>query len=116
MAKSLKSLAKIFKPKKGLKRSRNSITIPFPRLKSLSLNMYLVFVIVIFAFILGMLTIKVLDLQQQVNVSKDASAAVAQNGGSTLPSVAPSPAAPVNVAVGNYPARGNDNAKVTVIE
>src|SRR5579872_2235141 len=106
MAKSLKSLAKIFKPKKGLKRSRNSITIPFPRLKSLPLNTYLVFVIVIFAFILGMLTIKVLDLQQQVNNTQNTNAQTAQAaqpGGNTMPSTPPAPAGPVNVAVGNYP-------------
>jgi protein-disulfide isomerase len=110
-----KSLSKIFKPTKT-KVSKDSYTIAVPHFRSLSLNSYLVFVIIIFAFILGMLTIKVLDLQNQVNSNKNASAAVAQNGGNTIPSAIPTPAGPVNVAIGNYPIKGNANAKVTVIE
>ena len=114
MAKSSfkQSLAKIFKRPKKVKGSKSESS--FPRFKSLPLNTYLVFVIVIFAFILGMLTIKVLDLQEQVNSGKTASAA--QPGNNTVPSALPTPAGPVNVAVGNYPPKGNTNAKVTVIE
>jgi protein-disulfide isomerase len=117
MAKSSfkQSFAKLFKRSQKTKGSKNSYSIPVPHFRSLPLNTYLVFVIVIFAFILGMLTIKVLDLQQQVNDNKSASAAVPQ-GGSTLPSAIPTPAGPVNVSVGNFPMKGNSNAKVTVIE
>ena len=111
-----KSLAKIFKPKKKSKSSKDSFIVPIPRFKDLSLNSYLVFVIVIFAFILGMLTIKVLDLQQQVTDTKNTSADAAQPAGNTLPSTLPTSAGPVNVAVGNYPLKGDANAKVTVIE
>jgi protein-disulfide isomerase len=111
-----KSLAKIIKPKKRTRGSKNSFSLPLPHFKSLPLNTYLVFVIVIFAFILGMLTIKVLDLQQQVSDTKQASAATPQTGGNTLPSTFPTPAGPVNVSAGNYPIKGNSNAKVTVIE
>src|ERR1700722_4280891 len=113
-----KSLAKIFKPRKRSKGSKDSVTFSLPRFKSLPLNTYLVFVIVIFAFILGMLTIKVLDLQQQVNDTKGttATAQIAQPAGNTAPSTIPAPAGPVNVAVGNYPIKGDTNAKVTVIE
>jgi protein-disulfide isomerase len=110
-----KSLAKVIKPSKT-KGSKNSFTFTLPHFKSVSLNTYLIFVIVIFAFILGMLTIKVMDLQQKVNENNNASAAVAQNAGNTLPSTLPTPAGPVNVAIGNYPIKGNANAKVTVIE
>src|SRR6266480_3974170 len=110
-----KSLSKLIKPAKS-KDSKDSFVISVPRFKSTSLNMYLVFTVVIFAFIMGMLTIKVLDLQQQVKETKDASTAAVQNGGSTLPSAVPTPAGPVNVAIGNYPIKGNANAKVTVIE
>jgi protein-disulfide isomerase len=116
MAKSTlrNSFAKIFKPKKKTKGSKGSYTITIPRFKSVSLNTYLVFVIIIFAFILGMLTIKVADLQQQVNHSSSASAATAQDSG--VPSALPTPAGPVNVSVGNYPVKGDSNSKVTVIE
>ncbi len=116
MAKSSfqQSLAKIFKGSKKAKGTSTSY-IPFPKFKSLSLNTYLVFVIVVFAFILGMLTIKVVDLQDQVNSGKSASAA-APAGDNSLPSAIPTPAGPVNVGVGHFPIKGNDNAKVTVIE
>lgn len=106
----------MFKPKKRSNGSKDSFSFTIPHLKNVSANTYLVFVIVLFAFILGMLTIRVLDLQQQVNENKNASAANAQAGGSALPSALPTPAGPVNVSVGNYPPQGNTNAKVTVIE
>jgi len=63
-----------------------------------------------------MLTIKVLDLQQEVTASKEASAQTAQPSTNTLPSTQPAPQGPVKVGLGNYPVRGNPNAKVTVIE
>ena len=112
-----KSLAKLFKPKKGAKGSKDSVTFTLPRFKSLPLNTYLVFVIVVFAFILGALTIKVVDLQQQVNDKQgtSATAQTAQTVGNT-PSTIPTPAGPVNVGVGNFPIKGDTNAKVTVIE
>lgn len=86
--------------------------------KHISMTKFLVFTIVIFAFFLGMLTTKVVDLEKQV---KDAgtptvAAAAAGTGTNTIPSAAPAPAGPVNVAVGNYPVQGDPNAKVTVIE
>lgn len=82
----------------------------------MSLNAYLIFVIIIFAFFLGMLTNKIFDLQNQVNDMSKATPAQQTAAGSTLPSLQPTPAGPVNVSVGNYPPRGNVNAKVTVIE
>ena len=87
------------------------------RFKNGALNIYLVFVVIIFAFFLGMLTNKVFDLQSQVNDMSKANVAPTQtNAAQTLPSLQPTPAGPVNVGVGNYPALGNSNAKVTVIE
>jgi len=109
------NFAKLFKRSKKAG-AKSSSGVSLPHFRSFPLNTYLVFVIVIFAFILGMLTIKVLDLQQQVNENKSASAAVAQTGGNTLPSAVPTPAGPVNVSIGNFPIKGNSNAKVTVIE
>ena len=108
-----KSLSKLIRPSKRTNGSRDSFTFSVPHFKHISLNTYLVFVIVIFAFILGMLTIKVVDLQEQVNSTKSASA-VAQTSG--IPSALPTPAGPVNVGVGNFPIQGDPNAKVTVIE
>src|SRR5882672_2532947 len=83
--------------------------------KHISMTKFLVFTIVIFAFFLGMLTNKVLDLEQQVK-NTGSPAVVAAAGTNPLPSTAPAPVGPVNVAVGNYPVQGDKNAKVTVIE
>lgn len=110
-----KKITKILKPSNS-KDTKDSFVIKIPHFKNLSNNTYLVFIIVIFAFIMGMLTIKVMDLQQQVTATKVASAAATQPSGGTMPSVSSTPAGPVNVSVGNYPVRGNMNAKVTVIE
>jgi protein-disulfide isomerase len=86
----------------------------FSPFKNSSLNAYLVLLLIVFAFFLGMLTNKVADLQQQVKDSK-ANPVVAQNA-QALPTTIPTPAGPVNVAIGHYPTQGDDNAKVTVIE
>jgi protein-disulfide isomerase len=111
-----KKVTKSIKPAKS-KGAKDSFVIRIPHFKDISLNTYLIFVIVVFAFILGMLTIKVFDLQQEVGASKDpttAAAAAAQPSTDALPPSGPS--GPVNVGVGNFPVRGNANAKVTVIE
>lgn len=112
-----KSFEKLFKPKKGTRGPKDSVTFTLPRFKSLPLNTYLVFVIVVFAFILGALTIKVVDLQQQVNDKQGniTTAQTAQPAGNT-PSTIPTTAGPVNVGIGNYPIKGDSNAKVTVVE
>jgi protein-disulfide isomerase len=109
-----KSLSKI---SKSIKKKSHAFKIP--PIKNFSLLKFLVLVIIIFSFFLGMLTNKVFDLQQQLTDAKSASAAVAQQTvpqAAGLPSVAPQPSGPVNVAVGNYPALGDPNAKVTIIE
>ena len=107
-----KSFSKIVKPATWKKAKLKIFSF-----KNFTANSFLVFTVVIFAFILGMLTIKVLDLQQQVKEAKDASTAVAQNSAGTIPSqTPPTQTGPVNVGVGNYPIHGDPNAKVTVIE
>jgi len=106
-----KSFSTIIKKVKTNKAS----PVKIPHFKNVSLNIYLIFTIVIFAFLLGMLTNKVIDLEQQVKDATNANTAAIPSG-TTLPSLQPTPAGPVNVAVGNYPPQGDPNAKVTVIE
>lgn len=64
---------------------------------------------------MGMLTNKVLYLEKQIKDGGNTNSAAA-TAQAALPSIQPTPAGPVNVAIGNYPIRGNANAKVTVIE
>lgn len=108
-----KSLSKITKSIK----KRN---FKIPHFKNVTLNTFLVITIIVFAFFLGMLTNKVFDLQQQLTDAKSASAAVAAQPNTALqPPVSGAPAppsGPVNVAIGNFPIKGDSNAKVTVIE
>jgi protein-disulfide isomerase len=98
--------------------NKKKANFKMPHFKNISLTRFLVFVIVVFAFFLGMLTNKVFDLEQQLS-GATASATAAQTDPSAqaaIPSSAPVPSGPVNVAVGNYPPLGDPNAKVTVIE
>ncbi len=73
--------------------------------------MYLVFTIVIFAFILGMLTNKILYLESKIK---------ADNAMAALPTPAQplkdTPPQVVNVEKGHLPPMGNANAKVTIVE
>lgn len=84
--------------------------------KHISMTKFLVFTIIVFAFFLGMLTNKVIDLEQQVKNTSAPTTAAATAGTNALLQATPAPAGPVNVAVGNYPVQGDPNAKVTVIE
>ena len=94
----------------------DSFVIRIPRLhfKETSLNIYLVFALVIFAFILGMLTNKILYLEKQVKDANTANTATA-DANQAAPTVAPPPQV-VKVANGKLPFLGNENAKVTVVE
>lgn len=80
-----------------------------------SLNLYLIFVLLLFAFLLGMLTNKVMYLEKQV---KDQAAQAAQiaaanaAGGQAQPTVPPY----ANVTNGDLPMQGNNDAKVTMVE
>ena len=80
-------------------------------------NKILIVVLIIFAFFMGMLVTKMSYLELQVKGSQVPSTQTAQQGNTAAaPAVSTAPAAPVNVAVGNYPPKGDANAKVTVIE
>lgn len=81
------------------------------RIGGSSLTFFLVTVIVILTFILGMLTNKVLLLEKQ---SKSLNAAAPAAAG-VSPTVAPPPQY-VEVDNGHLPAKGSDNAKVTIVE
>jgi protein-disulfide isomerase len=92
-----------------------TIKIPRLRFKDNSLNVYLVFTLIIFAFILGMLTNKVLYLQAQLKSGAGALAANAAPTQAVQPTDVPPPAV-VNVENGHFPSQGNKDAKVTVVE
>lgn len=83
-----------------------------PRLKfgNLTVNGYLITTIIIFAFLLGMLTNKVLYLE---NAVKTASKAQTNQAAAPAPT---EPPAVVKVDNGHLPLLGNANAKVTVVE
>lgn len=89
-----------------------TLRIPKLQFKDTTLNVYLVFTLIIFAFILGMLTNKVLYLENQVK-NPTANANVAPTD-ALQPTEAP--AQIVKVDNGHLPILGNKDAKVTVVE
>jgi protein-disulfide isomerase len=95
-------------------KSKGTFLVKIPKFSKIPMNSFLVFTIIIFAFLLGMLTNKVLDLEQQVKSTTNMP--TTQNSIATAPSTPPTQTGPVNVAIGNYPVKGDVNAKVTVIE
>jgi len=100
------------KQKESAQSDHFTVRIPRFQFKENSLNIYLVFALVIFAFILGMLTNKVMYLQTQVKSGALANAAPSQ-------AVQPTDVAPpavVKVDNGHLPLMGNKDAKVTVVE
>lgn len=92
----------------------DSFTIRIPRLsfKNNSLNMYLVFTIVIFAFILGMLTNKILYLESKLKSDKVAAAQPTQ----AAQPLRNEPPQIVNVDNGHLAVLGKTDAKVTIVE
>ena len=85
-----------------------------PRLKfnDTSINGFLVLSLVIFSFLLGMVTNKVIYLEQQLKNPPPAAAAAP-----TGQAAAPTPPPVVkNLTNGHFPIMGNKNAKVTMIE
>lgn len=89
---------------------RLKFAIPRPTFKDTPMNAFLVVALVIFSFLLGMLTNKVIFLEQQL---KNPTAALAQN---------PQPQGPTpppfveNLEPGKLPLLGNKDAKVTIVE
>ncbi len=113
---------KIEKPKKEY------IEIQIPRIsfKDTGINAYLVTTLVIFAFLLGMLTNKVLTLEKtlknQTLNNSDQADNVLSNTDSTQPNSAiqkalqnPTQTPKVDVSIGHLPALGAKDAKVTII-
>ena len=86
-----------------------------PTFKNTNINYYLVIALVILGFFLGMLTNKVLYLQEALKTAKaNPTEALAANDQINLP--APTRAPKVDVTIGHLPTLGDDNAKVTVVE
>lgn len=103
-------------PAKASDKPKDHYNLKIPRLsfKDGNLNIYLVFVLVIFSFLLGMLTNKVLYLENQVKNGSNANAA-AINDPNAQPTV-PAPPQVVEVENGKLPILGDENAKVTIVE
>lgn len=104
---------KVTESKATEKKDHYNLRIPKLSFKDGSLNVYLVFVLLIFSFLLGMLTNKVMYLENQVANGSNANAAAA--AGDTVPSEALPPQV-VDVEPGNLPFLGNKDAKVTIVE
>jgi protein-disulfide isomerase len=99
------------------------LEIPLPRLsfKNTGINAYLVTALIIFAFLLGMLTNKVLSLEKALKTQTTNNTARIDQAKNVLGNTnnapqAPTPPPKVDVTAGHLPALGNNNAKVTVVE
>lgn len=90
------------------------LKIPRLNLQNSGINAYLVFALVIFAFFLGMLTNKVMYLEQAAK-NPQANTAAAADAQGAIPTVA-APSQIVDVEVGKLPMLGDKNAKVTIVE
>lgn len=94
-----------------MKKNSAAFRLPGLKFKNVGINGFLVFSLVIFAFLLGMVTNKVIYLEQQLK-NPPAAAAPTQDQ-----AAAPTPPLVVkNLTNGHLPIQGNKNAKVTVIE
>ncbi len=91
-----------------------------PSFKNTNINYYLVLALVVLGFFLGMLTNKVLYLQESLKTAEAKPAAVlagnAQANDAAAAAPAPTRTPKEDVTVGHLPTIGNDNAKVTVVE
>ena len=89
------------------------VSLNFNRLKSIKTSQILVLLLIVAAFLIGVLLTKVQYLEKgQATVPNPNTAPVGNQGTPTTPV----PGAKVNVAIGNLPAKGDKNAKVTIIE
>ena len=100
-------------------KENNTVTIPLPSFssKKIGINQILVAALIIASFLLGSLFTKVQYLEKTGSSPQTAGAQTAQQA--AAPQAAAPQAQPTlgkqNVAVGDYPPKGNANAKVTVI-
>ena len=88
----------------------SKITLPKLTFKETPINGFLVFSLVIFSFLLGMLTNKVVYLEQQLKNPTTGAVVQDQQAYPTPPPVIE------DLSAGHLPARGNADAKVTVVE
>jgi|SRR6185369_5778410 len=94
-----------------MKKSSFAMRLPKFKFSDTGINGFLVLSLVIFAFVLGMLTNKVIYLQEQL---KNPVAAVGANPQQQAP---PAPPAVVKgITNGHFPILGNKDAKVTMVE
>lgn len=95
------------------KEKSNAIAIPIPRISNMT--PILVVLLIIASFFLGMLTTKVQYLEKGNNTTV---ATANGNSQQTVPQAIQQPQPTLgkqNVAVGNYPPKGDPNAKVTIV-
>lgn len=88
--------------------------VPRLNLQNTPTNAYLVIALVIFSFFLGMLTNKVMYLEEAAK-NGQANTAAAATGQEAFPTV-PEPPQIVKVDPGKLPVLGDKNAKVTIVE
>ena len=88
------------------------IKIPAISFKNINANIYLITTLIIFAFILGILTDKLIYLENTLKTQT----ASAPPPKTTPPQEPTPPPAKVDVAQGHLPPLGNPNAKVTIVE
>lgn len=106
--------AEVKTPEPQQKKSPDYLEIRVPRFsfQKTSMNTFLVFALVIFAFLLGMLTNKVIYLEK---MNKDTAAAPTANAVAAEDSGITPPPQVVDVEAGHLPILGNNDAKVTVV-
>jgi len=91
--------------------------IDFKKFLPKSSNQVLVALLVIAAFLIGVLFTKVQYLEKnQVAGTNNRQAAAPAAQGNQPAAAAVTPGAKVNVSVGNFPVKGDANAKVTIVE
>jgi protein-disulfide isomerase len=95
--------------KKKFKFPRFKFAIPKPTFKDTPMNAFLVIALVLFSFLLGMLTNKVIFLEQQLKNPTVAAGAQQPQGPTPPPFVD-------NLEPGKLPLLGNKDAQVTIIE
>ncbi len=91
---------------------RRAINIPLPF--KIGINQILIAALIIASFIIGSLTTKIQYLEHQTNSADSKSGAQAAAQQPNQPPL-PAPGQKVDVSVGNYPPKGNQNAKVTIV-
>lgn len=91
------------------------VRLPKISFRDTPINAYLVGALVIFAFLLGMLTNKVIYLEK-VTKGNTTTTTTADAGAQVAQPTEPTPPPVVDVEVGNLPIKGDENAKVTIVE